>query len=93
MFNRVLAFLAGLVAFALSVYAYLERRLMGFPDGFLTELDRAERCLFDIFIPVQVYLPALGSFSGMVGTKKTRGKKIIRYYLFLHIFYCNFNYN
>lgn len=37
-------------ALASSVFAYEEIRLLGFPDGFLTELERAERILAYVFI-------------------------------------------
>ena len=47
-----MAFFMGLFALAASVSVYQELRLLGFPDGFLTELDRAERILGIIFIGV-----------------------------------------
>lgn len=48
--ERILAFLMGCFALVSSVFVYQEVRLLGFPDGFLTELERAERILAYIFI-------------------------------------------
>ncbi len=33
-------FLASLIAFGFAYYCYLERKFLGFPDGFLTNTDR-----------------------------------------------------
>jgi hypothetical protein len=86
MFNHILAFLAGLVAFALSVYAYFERRFMGFPDGFLTELDRAERVLFDIFIWASILAGSWFFFLGWSVPREPEGKKLL-VTIFFYIFF------
>jgi len=53
--NRILAYVMGCLALALSFLVYLEYiYLLGFPDGFITELGYAERRLALIFIGISV---------------------------------------
>jgi RsiW-degrading membrane proteinase PrsW (M82 family) len=46
---KIGGFSAGLIAFALSVYAWMEFRQIGFPDGFLSEWDKARKVLLCSF--------------------------------------------
>ena len=62
-----LAYLSGAIALAAAFGLYQELQFMGFPDGFLTELDRARKVLFRIFIgvsiPVALWLFTLGRLA------------------------------
>ena len=55
--NRILAYVMGCLALALSFLVYLEYiHLLGFPDGFITELGFAERRLARIFIGTSIIM-------------------------------------
>ena len=43
--NKILAYLLTIISFAIAVLLYLEADSKGYPDGHLTELDKAERPL------------------------------------------------
>jgi hypothetical protein len=51
---RVIALLIAGLTLALSIYAYIELRFLGFPDGFLTELERSQSFLVKIFIGINI---------------------------------------
>jgi hypothetical protein len=52
--SRYGAFLLGVTVLALAAFVYAELRLLGFPDGHLTELDRARIPLHSVFIGLSV---------------------------------------
>jgi hypothetical protein len=55
--NRILSYVMGGVALALSFFVYLEYvHLLGFPDGFITEVGYAERRLARIFIGTSIIM-------------------------------------
>ncbi|HKO96509.1 MAG TPA: hypothetical protein VJU86_05945 [Pyrinomonadaceae bacterium] len=75
--SRFLAYLVATVAFGLSILAYLEFiHLLGFPDGFITELSYAERMLARIFIGISVVLASYCIYLGVLATKKKIAKKL-----------------
>lgn len=53
---RAGSLLCFIFAFLLSAFLALELREFGFPDGFLTELDRARRVLFPVAIALNLGL-------------------------------------
>jgi hypothetical protein len=61
---RVVVFLIGGMILAASGLVYLQVKSMGFPDGFLTDLDRARKVLGNLFIwvslPTSVWFGVLG---------------------------------
>lgn len=59
--ERLLAYSFGVVAFVLPAAGYLLFvRWLGFPDGHLTELERAERTMWRVFAPLST---ATGLFA------------------------------
>jgi hypothetical protein len=52
--SRYVAFLLGVMLLAVAAFAYTELQLLGFPDGHLTELDRARIPLHSVFIGLSV---------------------------------------
>jgi hypothetical protein len=61
---RLLACAAGCLALALSILAYQEFRLVGFPDGFVSNWDRTRKILYLLFIgaslPTSAWFVSLG---------------------------------
>ena len=75
--NRAIAYLFGCVALASSLLAYLDYvYMLGFPDGFVTELGRAERRLAYAFIGVSVVLAACFIYLGASASRKAVGRKL-----------------
>jgi polyferredoxin len=67
----------GLAAAAASLLAYLSSvYMLGFPDGYITELGHAERRLAYIFIWVSVALAACFIYLGAVAARKAVGKML-----------------
>jgi hypothetical protein len=48
--ESIIAFALALVAFGLAALAFFEQRLVGFPDGFISEAERATMPLATVFI-------------------------------------------
>lgn len=46
--NKILAYVFAILSLVAAALLYLETSMKGFPDGHLTELDRAERPLFNV---------------------------------------------
>ncbi|HVQ36989.1 MAG TPA: hypothetical protein VMS31_05630 [Pyrinomonadaceae bacterium] len=75
--GRIFAFVIGCVALALSLRADLEYiHLLGFPDGFITELGYAQRRLALLFIGVSVVFASCFFYLGWVASRKQIGKKL-----------------
>ncbi len=75
--NRVVAYIMAGVALALSFFAYINYiYLLGFPDGFITELGYAQRRLAYIFISMSVLLGAGFIYWGIVVLRKQVGKTL-----------------
>lgn len=86
--KRTVAYLCGCVAFAASFLVYLEYiYLLGFPDGFITELEYAERRLAFIFIGVSVIAGSCFVYLGGAAARKKFNKQlfaaIILYLIFV----------
>jgi hypothetical protein len=50
--------------------------MLGFPDGFITELGYAERRLAHIFIGTSVILGSCFIYLGGIGSRRNIGKKL-----------------
>jgi hypothetical protein len=75
--NRILAFVSGGVALILSCLIYLEYiHMLGFPDGFITELGYAERKLAWIFIVVSLILCSCFVYLARSALREKIGKKL-----------------
>lgn len=86
--NRIFAYVIGCVALALSFLVYMEYiHMLGFPDGFITELGYAERRLARIFIGISFVLGSCFIYLGWVASRKEIGKKlsaaIVAYLIFI----------
>ena len=76
-FSRLLGFTLAAVAFALAFLVYLEYiHLLGFPDGFITELGYAEKRLAQIFIGVSIVAGSCFIYLGSIGLRKEMTKKL-----------------
>ncbi len=76
--NRFLAYFIASIALFSSLYIYMTFiNGLGFPDGFITELDNAERKLACIFIGVNIFSVSYFFFLGMVAQKKPIGNKLL----------------
>jgi hypothetical protein len=62
--NQVLAYSVGSITLLAALVLYQEVQFMGFPDGFLSELDRARRVMLWVMIglslPTALWFFALG---------------------------------
>lgn len=75
--KHILAFVIGAVALASSFLVYLEYiYMLGFPDGFISELDRAERQLAYVYIVGNVILSSYFIYLGWVAPRKEISKKL-----------------
>jgi hypothetical protein len=75
--SRILAYLTATIAFGFSILAYLEFiHMLGFPDGFITELGYAERTLARIFIGISVVLGSYCIALGIQSSKKKIAKQL-----------------
>jgi hypothetical protein len=86
--NRILAYVLLCVAVVSSFLVYMEYiHLLGFPDGFITELGYAERRLAWIFIGVSLVLGWCFVYLGTIASRREVGKKltaaIFAYLIFL----------
>jgi hypothetical protein len=75
--NRILAYVIGCVAIASAGLVYVEYiHMLGFPDGFITELGYAERKLARIFIGLSVILGSFFIYLGRIALRKEVRKKL-----------------
>jgi hypothetical protein len=86
--NRLFAYLIGCLTLGSSFFIYLEYiYLLGFPDGFITELGYAERRLAYIFIGINIILGFYFIYLGAIARRKKIAKKlsaaIILYLIFI----------
>ncbi len=75
--TRILAYASACVTLTSSFLVYMGYiHLLGFPDGFITELAYAERRLALIFIGTNIVLGACFVYLGTVASRKNVGKKL-----------------
>lgn len=85
--KRIVAYLSGGMAVVLPVLAYLEFvYLLGFPDGFITDLEYVEQRLAWVFIGVSVVSGIYFFSLGAVATRKEIGKPLFTMIIFYLIF-------
>lgn len=72
--NRVAAFLCAFLVIALSGLIYLEVQGLGFPDKFLTELDRAKKLLGLIFLSVSLPIALWLGWLSRVAVRQPIGR-------------------
>ena len=76
-FDRIIAYLLGCIALASTYFIYMDYiYMLGFPDGFITELGYAQRRLARIFIGISIVLGAGFIYLGVVARRKEIGKKL-----------------
>jgi hypothetical protein len=74
---RIFAYLAGIATLAASFLFYLEFiRMLGFPDGFITELGYAQRRLAYIFIGASVISSVYFIYLGWMASRRAIGRKL-----------------
>lgn len=75
--NRIIAYLIGGLVLAASFPVYMEYiHWLGFPDGFITELEYAERRLAYLFIGISLISGSCFLYLGAVGSRKKIGKQL-----------------
>lgn len=75
--NRILAYLLGIIALITASFVFYTLRFKGFPDGYLTELDRAERRLFSVYILVNIIAGLYCLYLGRIASEKRVGKRLL----------------
>jgi hypothetical protein len=76
-FNRIFAYLIGCIVLTSSFLIYLKYiYLLGFPDGFITELGYAEKRLAQIFIGISVILGSYFIYLGTIALRKEIDRKL-----------------
>ena len=91
--KSIFAYLIGLIALPLSLLIYMQYVFMlGFPDGFITELEIAQRQLAYVFIIVSIISAFCFIYLGYLASKKDVGKKLliatITYLICIIAIYC-----
>lgn len=75
--NRLIAYLLGGLVFVASFFIYLEYiHLLGFPDGFITELGYAQRRLAYLFVGVSLLFGACFIYLGQIAPQTGIGQKL-----------------
>jgi hypothetical protein len=75
--KSLLAYLMGCIALGLSGLSYLKYIYrLGFPDGFITELEYAERRLAYIFIVISLIIGSYFIYLGKGAGRKAIGKRL-----------------
>ena len=75
--NRTVAYLLGFTTFASTLLAYLDYiYMLGFPDGYITELGHAERKLAYVFIGISFVAGASFIYLGWRAAKHNVGRKL-----------------
>jgi hypothetical protein len=75
--TRMVAYLLGGIAFGVSFLIYMEYiYLLGFPDGFITELGYAERRLAYLFISISVLFGLCFIYLGKTASRTKIGQKL-----------------
>ena len=75
--QRVTAYCLCTLAWGLSLFAWMTAKQLGFPDGHLTELDRARESLYEIFAGMNVALGAYFFYLGAAFRKQTKRARLI----------------
>lgn len=75
--NKIVAYISGVFALIISGYCYLcYLYMLGFPDGHLTELERAEKSLFTSFIIFNIILSGGFFYLGRPRSPINSSKKV-----------------
>jgi hypothetical protein len=74
--DRILAYFWAALTFGLSLTVYQQIQLLGFPDGYLTELDRAERVLGNIFFGINILAGMWFGFLGWEAARQRINRKL-----------------
>lgn len=79
--NKVLAYILAIILFVVAAILYLEADMKGFPDGHLTDLDRAEQPLFCVSsilsLLTGLFLVYLARFKKINNTNRTFYRTLI----------------
>ena len=75
--NGLFAFVLGVSAIVVSLIVWLEASLMGFPDGYLTELQMARRPLYLALSLASVGLSPYFFYLAWIARNRKTGKKLL----------------
>jgi uncharacterized membrane protein len=76
--NRNLSYLFVIISFAAPAFinvAYI--RYLGFPDGYVTELEKAGRTLYYVFLCLSPVFGALFFYLGLSAVKQKSGRPLL----------------
>ncbi len=89
--NGLIAYFMGCVALALPGLVYLEYIYgLGFPDGFITELEYAERRLAYVFIVISLIIGSCFIYLGKAAGRETVGRKLFAVIILYLVFIIGF---
>ncbi len=75
--NRIFAYLIACIALASALFAYMEYvYMLGFPDGYISELGYAQRMLAYVFIGMSVSLGSYFIYLGWTALRKKISKRL-----------------
>ena len=74
---RTLAYVLAVIVLAIAAYDYLWLKDLGFPDGAITELDRARIPLYKVFITLSVFCGAYLIYLGAKGVDQQRRMRLL----------------
>lgn len=74
--TRILAYLLGCIPLALATIAYLERQSLGFPNGHLTEVERAQKTLLALSTWTSLLFSGWFAFLGWMAARRRVGTKL-----------------
>lgn len=66
-----------LVAFAVAVVVYLDTQQLGFPDGHLTDLERAQIPLRYVFLAANIGVGCVAFYTFWFGKKTVKSKTVL----------------
>ena len=76
--NRLLSYFFGYIVLLVPAFVYvLHLHFLGFPDGHLTELERAEIILYKISIGPMIILGIYFCYLGFIANKQSIKKKLM----------------
>ncbi len=75
--NRHLSYFFGFISFAVPVFVYLAYvQYLGFPDGYVTDLERAGRILYNFFLCISSALGIIFFYLGLSAAKQKTGRPL-----------------
>jgi hypothetical protein len=75
--HKTMSYVLAGVVLAIAAYDYLWLKDLGFPDGAITELDRARIPLYNIFVTLSVFCGAYLIYLGAKASEQQRRMRLL----------------